>query len=113
MPKKIKPEDEFYEEDNPEDDPDYVEEEQRPVARPVKRGKPPVVRKTRPQVQQPPVEPQRRFEAFHQPEVIGVRDSETGEILAQGFSDLGNAMIGAEQLERLERIENAIGVIEG
>ena len=50
-----------------------------------------------------------RYEAFHQTEVVGVRDAETGEVIAQGFTDQGSAMAFADTKNNLWKIEKALG----
>jgi hypothetical protein len=47
--------------------------------------------KEEPQIQQEE-EKKIRYLAFHQPEIIGIYDNETGATVAQDFKDLGTAM---------------------
>lgn len=116
MPKKILPGEEFEDEDAYEDDEDDEEDEEEYEDRgdylPPKKMK---SKKTVTRVKKAAPKNEvvsKRYEPFHQQEIIGVRDAETGEIVAQGFKDIGSAMIGAEQLDRLEQIQTAIGVMQ-
>ena len=99
MPKKIIPDEEYEEEedDDEEDDEDAedAEEEVAPRGRPRKS-----LKKSEPQ------SVNKRYSAFQQQAAEGIVDSETQEIIA---SDIWTAL--ANIIERLERIETAIGVM--
>lgn len=56
--------------------------------------------------QDAPVEPQRRYAAFHSPERMGVVDVETNEVIGEDVHSLL-----ADIIDRLERIENNLGSI--
>ncbi len=119
MPKKIPPSDEQFEEegeeeefeDGEEGDEDPEGEEEQPVARsrgrPKKKLPPMPSPKRMPQRSQEPVEVQRRYVAFAQQAAEGIMDNETQEVIA---SDMWTAL--ANIIERLERIENSIGVMQ-
>ena len=104
MPKKIIPDEEYEEEEDDYDEEDE-EEEEAPVVR--SPGRPKKVVKHNPGVKQPPAPAQKRYSAFQQQAAEGIVDSETQEIVA---GDIWTAL--ANIMERLERIENAIGVMQ-
>ena len=106
MPKKILPPEEFEEEDYEEDE----EEDEEPMpAPPVNRGRPrkaaPVPVRANPKV---PATPKARYAWVVQQAAEALIDAETNEVIA---TDIGQAL--ANVIERLERIENAIGVMQG
>lgn len=53
----------------------------------------------------------RRFVPFANPPMIGIADAETNEIVAEGDLRIEQAL--ANVLERLERIEDKIGTMQG
>lgn len=104
MPKKI---DEEYEEDEDMDDDEDEDDLEEPSVQ--RRGRP----KKQPlkkQVKSPAPAmraPQKRYTAFAQQAAEGIMDGETQEIIA---TDVWSAL--ANIIERLERMENAIGVMQ-
>lgn len=52
--------------------------------------------------------PIKKFEAFHQPEVLGIRNNVTGEVI-QGFTDLGSCVAIAELLNKVDYLEDNLG----
>jgi len=128
MPKRILDEDtesQFAEDDEQLEEQEEEEEEEQPerieFEKPIKKRSnlpplpplPPM--RPRPQVQQrqqgqpiqrqiPPIKPQVRYQGFVQQAAEGVVDVETQEVIA---TDIWTAL--ANVIERLERIENAIG----
>jgi hypothetical protein len=49
-----------------------------------------------------------RYVAFHQPEVIGIYDNETGQVIAQEFKDSGSAQAMAKIMSDLDTM-----IVEG
>jgi hypothetical protein len=98
MPRKIAKEEEYELEEEDEDDEEELEVPEPPV-----RAK----KKTVSKKPQKPTEPKRRYQAFFNPQRIGVADAETGEIVGEG--EYAVYQVLADILERLERIENSIG----
>lgn len=110
MPKIIEPEKyEEDEEDEDEDEDDLEEPVQAPVRRP-ERGKPKKQLPPLPKqaVKQKTAVPTVRYTAFAQQAAEGIMDGETREVIA---TDIWAAL--ANIIERLERIENNIGVMQG
>ena len=110
-PKKLDEEfDEEDEEDEEEDEEDEEDREEMPAPKKNKKGqgrpKKALVRKPVP-VQPAQSGPQARYTAFAQQAVEGIQDRETKEVIA---TDTWTAL--ANIIERLERIENAIGVMQ-
>jgi hypothetical protein len=124
MPKKIESDEELEFEDEEEDE-ELEEEEQEKVRKPIKTF-PPSAKKQLPPMPnvpprsqrfqrrpltQPEAQPQTvpvRYASFAQQSVEGIIDNETKEILA---TDIYTAL--ANIIDRLERIENSIGVMQG
>lgn len=100
MPKKILPtEEEEFEEDYEDED-----EDEEPIPAPAQRGRPKkVVKKP-----VPALPPKSRYAWVVQQAAEALIDTETNEVIAP---DIGSAL--ANIVERLERIENAIGVMQG
>lgn len=116
MPKKIKPEEEYDEEEDEEDEEEDEEEDgedelaQLPPKRTAVRTQRIAQRNPNPRQpsRQQPEPLQKRYTHFNQPAVEGIMDGETQEVLA---TDTWAAL--ADIIERLERIENSIGVMSG
>jgi len=70
------------------------EEERKPITR-------------KPSSKRAPAKPAPRFVAFSSPERVGILDSESKEVVAEGENVVLQVL--ADILERLERIENNIG----
>ena len=135
MPKKIV--DEEYDEEEDGEDNEEEEDEDREEApaparkkgqgRPAKRQLPPLPKKAQQRPQQQPqqaAEPQKRYVAFAGNE-MGITDAESNEALTgvSGIVNLEQRQLiislvhvllqgQADIIERLERIENAIGVMQ-
>ena len=78
---------------------------------PVPVPNPPTRSKPKPEVT--PAEAPERFEPFHQPEMIGVRDNESGQVVvlkqkAELIDDLGIAISHAALMNQADRIEKII-----
>lgn len=103
MPKKI----EFDEDEESEDIEELDEDEEFEEDLPPMKKKP---KKLQPKIKkQQPKEPKQRYVTFNIPPRMGIMDSETNEVIAEGEFALLQAC--ANILERLERIENSIGSI--
>lgn len=105
MPKKIEPEEEEFEEEEEEEEEIEEPVQQKGRGRPVKKY-PPLPKRPAAHPQQPQA-PQVRYTAFAQQAAEGIMDSETQEVIA---TDMWTAL--ANIIERLERMENAIGVMQ-
>ena len=55
-------------------------------------------------------EPTERFVAVHQPEIIGIADTVSGEVIIDGLANLTYAKLEAIKLNKLDKIEVASGV---
>lgn len=65
----------------------------------------PVQQQTQPQVDE---ERGPRYVAFHQPEVIGIYDNETGQVIVQDFKDSGSAQAMAKIMSDIDTM-----IVEG
>jgi len=106
MPKKIEPDEEYEEE---EEDEEEEEEDEEEIEERLPRGRPKILKKM-PRVftsSRPTAKPQRRYAWVVQQQAEALVDTETNEVIA---TDIGTAL--ADITERLERIEDAIGVMQ-
>lgn len=65
-------------------------------------------KKQRPEVEEPE-EPTERYTAFYQEARIGILDTITKKVIAEGLSDLPTASLEALKLNKLDRIEISSG----
>lgn len=88
-------------------DPDELDDEEREMLEEEIQERPKGKKKASLQKVQAKKKPKVRYSAFVYPERMGIADTETGEILAEGQYGVLQAL--ANIVERLERIELKIG----
>jgi hypothetical protein len=115
MPKKIYGKEEDLEEDLEEEEEEEEEEEFPEDLTPIKKntkGSPLARDIKKPIMVKPKPKGQPRFVAFSIPQRVGIADSESDEVIAEGEFSVLQAM--SNIIERLERIENTLGaMLEG
>ncbi len=57
-----------------------------------------------------PEAPTEKYIAVHQPEIIGIMDTVSKELIIQGLPSMVQAELEAIKLNKLEKIENSTGV---